>query len=852
MFMGSGVTGTSASSYRMSTPNIYFRSWLVQQTFLRQKLEERLSLPKITVKTDVESEFGDIADLEIMSGDVEDSISCETVRRSARKRSTSRSPPVEDIQSAKKARSLTAAIAIRDPEDMMLMDVKQVYTSSSNKEARFGSFGVPIKLNDSELLDLNYNCQVDSETVSNDLADECKTTCQECRKTFKVSYFKFHVKTIHGVSVEDYLEVHGDPETGKMKLSTTCYHFCSFCNQKLLLIRSEIEKHVVTEHQVSLKTYVGKALENKTKDGNDNLVGSSNEYVADDGDVTSECLISSSDEDVRDETKGYGVNVKSTLDFGTDDEAVISECVISSNDEVENDETDQQKIKPIPATTVPRIPKSANSIGKTYSDSYDDSCIVECSVCDKQMTIQRLRSHTSSQHQMPITKYKDHFGGLTFIRQSFHLCNLCGREVQLDSDSIATHVRSSHKWSVKQYNAAHMVKRKSKVGQEGLKVDESFLLFQSEDNFSQNQGTGTGVVETSSSTEQQWFDGNTFTCTLCLFTNSSLDNFKNHVKSAHKTSLSKFSRWYSKTDIQYQCQCCDKKVYHDRSSIQAHVEGHLLSMEQYASLYERRKLQKEKEEKEKIEAVNSELIQELQCLEVAGNEPFEAGNEPFETENVDNFDPFASQSVNSQDPSTIKSPASSSVAFLRPALFSVLDINEEIPGHDKKLGEFQFIADIVDSIIPPFDTSGAGTEVVVKNKSSVKQSPTDNVDDPPCSVSSIYLDTSFTYNPSSPPPLLTSSPVRESVPLTPSTPPLPDIFIYMCPFPDCDFQTDLQVRHAAWCACIILILQGMQTGPAAQHGISVHKTDPDQIKRRGLRWKKVSLEMRMEQIFAED
>ena len=47
-------------------------------------------------------------------------------------------------------------------------------------------------------------------------------------------------------------------------------------------------------------------------------------------------------------------------------------------------------------------------------------------------------------------------------------------------------------------------------------------------------------------------------------------------------------------------------------------------------------------------------------------------------------------------------------------------------------------------------------------------------------------------------------------------------------------------------------LQGMKTGPAAKHGMSVHQTDPAEVKRRGLKWKKVSLESRMQQIFAED
>ena len=42
------------------------------------------------------------------------------------------------------------------------------------------------------------------------------------------------------------------------------------------------------------------------------------------------------------------------------------------------------------------------------------------------------------------------------------------------------------------------------------------------------------------------------------------------------------------------------------------------------------------------------------------------------------------------------------------------------------------------------------------------------------------------------------------------------------------------------------LLQGMQSGVAAKHGVSLHQ----QVVERGLEWKKVSLETRMEQLFA--
>ena len=119
-----------------------------------------------------------------------------------------------------------AAIAIREPEDLILMD--EALNLSTNDEVITSTSLVPMKqgLHGSTILDLNMNCQVNtdpepssrSESVSFELGEECQSQCQECKKTFKVSLIEFHGKNIHGVSMKDYLEVHGDPQTGKIKL----------------------------------------------------------------------------------------------------------------------------------------------------------------------------------------------------------------------------------------------------------------------------------------------------------------------------------------------------------------------------------------------------------------------------------------------------------------------------------------------------------------------------------------------------------------------------------------------------------------------------------------------------------
>jgi len=113
----------------------------------------------------------------------------------------------------------------------------------------------------------------------------------------------------------------------------------------------------------------------------------------------------------------------------------------------------------------PEVPKLLNSTGKTYSDSYGDSCIVVCSICGEHMPIVSMRWHTSSLHHLSITKYKEQCGGqLTFVRIAFHLCKLCGKEIQLDKDSIASHVRGAHRIPASQYNQQFMINTR-RVGQ---------------------------------------------------------------------------------------------------------------------------------------------------------------------------------------------------------------------------------------------------------------------------------------------------------------------------------------------------------------------------------------------------
>ena len=107
---------------------------------------------------------------------------------------------------------------------------------------------------------------------------------------------------------------------------------------------------------------------------------------------------------------------------------------------------------------------------KVFSDDLSDSCVVECAICDKHMMAHRFRSHTAAQHNLPISQYKEHFGNQpVFVKTTYHLCKLCGKEILLDLDSVASHVRS-HKVSIKEYNSKYMILKKKTVDQACEKV----------------------------------------------------------------------------------------------------------------------------------------------------------------------------------------------------------------------------------------------------------------------------------------------------------------------------------------------------------------------------------------------
>jgi len=276
-----------------------------------------------------------------------------------------------------------------------------------------------------------------------------------------------------------------------------------------------------------------------------------------------------------------------------------------------------------------------------------------------------------------------------------------------------------------------------------------------------------------------------------------------------------------------------------------------------------------------LESTSSNHVHNKQETEGFG----EAEKDPLEINTLDKFNYLASPSVTSQDLSPFQVPDSSSSP---PIISPAQELIEEMP-RQEKASVLEFITEIVDSLLPPVDTVVAveySNSLAPKFPTRRKRvpairhkvtTPTPDTTStiphvlvtkklpgsaekslpmlpPPLQCNKAMSPLNLSLNSVAPLPCPVSSTISPTTASTshrpssqvsapPSSRPLPEYFVYLCPFPDCNFQTDFQ---------------GMKTGPAAKHGMSVHQTDPAEVKRRGLKWKKVSLENRMQQIFAED
>jgi hypothetical protein len=96
-----------------------------------------------------------------------------------------------------------------------------------------------------------------------------------------------------------------------------------------------------------------------------------------------------------------------------------------------------------------------------FSNNLSDACKTSCKICGKLCSIQGMRTHTKSKHDMVITVYKERFNQQFFdlVEKVFHKCGICGEPVLLDTDKISTHLinnKRTHRMTHKEYNEAFM------------------------------------------------------------------------------------------------------------------------------------------------------------------------------------------------------------------------------------------------------------------------------------------------------------------------------------------------------------------------------------------------------------
>ena len=113
------------------------------------------------------------------------------------------------------------------------------------------------------------------------------------------------------------------------------------------------------------------------------------------------------------------------------------------------------------------------------SNDLADYVLVKCMLCGAHKTMTSLRAHTKSVHKVTITEYKEQFGQLVPVKRVMHRCGICKELVLLDSDQIASHLKSpGHSITHKNYNANYMQDSRDNKQNilKQLEPDESIII----------------------------------------------------------------------------------------------------------------------------------------------------------------------------------------------------------------------------------------------------------------------------------------------------------------------------------------------------------------------------------------
>ena len=79
------------------------------------------------------------------------------------------------------------------------------------------------------------------------------------------------------------------------------------------------------------------------------------------------------------------------------------------------------------------------------SNSMTEAVRVICQVCSTNQLLAGVRAHTKTKHQMSIAEYRTKHGELKVVEEVHHECLLCAETFLLDADTLARHLRRSHR-----------------------------------------------------------------------------------------------------------------------------------------------------------------------------------------------------------------------------------------------------------------------------------------------------------------------------------------------------------------------------------------------------------------------
>jgi len=148
-------------------------------------------------------------------------------------------------------------------------------------------------------------------------------------------------------------------------------------------------------------------------------------------------------------------------------------CSIQPAEEDRVLETETQKLRA--SSSAPKVKKFTPlrvDIPKEkdckLSDDLADCVRTFCKVCGSSFTLTHMRTHTLSQHQMQITKYKEVYGPFEIIEKVFHKCHICDKLVLLDSDALGGHIKGVHKMKEREYKEKYLTYSCPRSGQATL------------------------------------------------------------------------------------------------------------------------------------------------------------------------------------------------------------------------------------------------------------------------------------------------------------------------------------------------------------------------------------------------